>query len=72
MFSAIVLAIGQIEHKTKPYLWFRSGRFKYEINFCANKNGLWKAEIINETGRVLDLTKQKLEVAYRTKSTFHF
>ena len=30
------------------------------------------AEIINETGRVLDLTKQKLEVAYRTKSTFHF
>ena len=44
--------------------------FKYKINFGINKDKSWKAEIIDEVGRVLDLTKQK--VAWLRKPDFNF
>jgi len=43
---------------------------KYKINFSVNKDESWKAEIIDEIGRVLDLTKQK--VAWLRKPDFNF
>ena len=43
---------------------------KYKIDFGINKDESWKAEVIDEVGRVLDLTKQK--VAWLRKPDFNF
>lgn len=43
---------------------------KYEINFGVNQDRSWEAKIIDEFGRILDLTKQK--VAWLRKPDFNF